>query len=310
MYTSLKVADTQGLDSNQRELVTDLDAEVCTREMLGILITMMQEISAPNVRSIDFVTRGRQVFTFLREHGIDFFDGMDFTHWSNAGWIGALGQLRTLEHDIDSGMIPSGHPHLDYVGKPFVPGEIAESAGMDQNILPLLQDEVPEFDFDARTLDVRSRIAKLGDYLHLTAHPLLTAQHPTYTRFVRNQLVPKAEEVIAASVAAESNQMMKKWASICASRRSFGVHATKEIFFQQLAGMRADRDQLFRVVRSVDTHVTNERVMNPTVRAHDVEGVVSAIQEALHGAWKRKHQAGRMLDELQAQIDDKNRLQK
>jgi|GEM_PF-6100376 len=306
MYTSLRVSDTQGLDSNQRELVTDLDAEVCTREMLGVLITMMQEISGPNARNIDFVTRGQQVFTFLREHGIDFFDGMNFMHWSNAGWIGALRQLRTLEHDIDSGMIPSGHPHLDYVGKPFVPGEIAETAGTDQDILPLLQEEFPEFDFDARTLDVRSRIEKLGDYLHLTAHPLLTSQHPTYTRFVRSRLVPKAEEIIATSVAAEGDQMMRKWMKICASRGSLGASAHKEIFFQQLEGMRVDRDNLFRVVHSVDTRVTNERVMNPTVRAHDVDGVVNLVKAALQGAWTHKHRAGREWEESRA--NDKTRL--
>lgn len=290
MYTSLQITDTEGLDNNQRELVTDLDAEVCTREMLGILITMMQEIDGPNAKNVDFITRGQQVFTFLREHGIDFFDGMNFTHWSNAVWIGALRQLRTLEHDIDSGMIPSGHPHLDYVGKPFVVGEIAESAGTNQNILPFLQEEFPKFNFDAHTLDVRSRIAKLGDYLRLTSHPLLTSQHSAYTRFVRNQLVPKAEEVIAASVAAEGNQMMRRWANIRASRGGLNANEYKQTFFQQLEGMRTDRDDLFRVVRSVDIHVTNERVMDPTVRARDVDGVVNTIKTALQSAWARKNQ--------------------
>ena len=251
---------------------------------------MMQEIDGPNAKNVDFITRGQQVFTFLREHGIDFFDGMNFTHWSNAVWIGALRQLRTLEHDIDSGMIPSGHPHLDYVGKPFVVGEIAESAGTNQNILPFLQEEFPKFNFDAHTLDVRSRIAKLGDYLRLTSHPLLTSQHSAYTRFVRNQLVPKAEEVIAASVAAEGNQMMRRWANIRASRGGLNANEYKQTFFQQLEGMRTDRDDLFRVVRSVDIHVTNERVMDPTVRARDVDGVVNTIKTALQSAWARKNQ--------------------
>lgn len=292
MYTSLQVAHTEGLNTDQRALVKDLDAEVCTREMLGVLITMMHEIDGPTVKSTDFVTRGQQVFTFLREHGIDLFDGADFMRWNNVAWIGALKHLRSQEYEIDNGMISSQHPHLAYVGKPFVEGEIAHAAGESPDILPFLQGEFPEFDFEKHTLDTRTRIAKVGDYLHLSTHPLLTSDHPHYAHFVRDRLVPRAEEIMSSSVAAEGNLMLRKWLKICAAKGNPAVSGHKDVFFRQLVGMRADRENLFETVRFADQHVLGERVMNPKVRARDVNAVVDQISSALRTAWKNKHQAG------------------
>lgn len=292
MYTSLKVADTAGLNTDQCELVRDLDAEVCTRKMLGVLITMMREIDGPTASSTDFVTRGQQVLTFLREHGIDLFNGADFMKWNNVAWIGALKHLRSQEYEIDHGMISSQRPHLAYVGKPFVKGEIAESAGESPDILPFLQDDFPEFDFEKHTLDTRTRIAKIGDYLHITAHPLMTSDHPLYTHFVRDRLVPRAEELMSASVAAEGNHMLKRWLRISAAKGNPAVSGHKDVFFRQLVGMRADREKLFETVRFADQHVLGERVMNPRVRARDVNAVVDQISSALRSAWKHKHQAG------------------
>ncbi len=295
MYTSLQVAHTEGLNTDQRELVNDLDAEVCTREMLGVLITMMHEIDGPLAKNKDFVTRGQQVFTFLREHGIDLFDGADFMRWNNMAWIGALKHLRSQEYEIDNGMISSQHPHIAYVGKPFVKGEIAESAGESPDILPFLQDDLPEFNFQNHTLDTRTRIAKVGDYLHLTEHPLLTSDHPHYTHFVRDRLVPRAEEIVSASVAAEGNHMLKKWLKICAAKGNPGVSGHKDVFFRQLAGMREDRNNLFATVRFADQHVLGERVMHPNARARDVKAVVDQISSALRTAWQHKHRAGQEL---------------
>lgn len=303
MYTLLRVADTEGLDSNQRELVTDLDAEVCTREMLGVLIHMLQEIDGPLAKNKDFVIRGRQVFTFLCEHGIDFFDGADFMRWDNAEWTRALRHLHKQEYDIGAGMISSSRPNLAYVGKPFVEDSIAKSAGTRQNILPILQDELPEFDFDQHTLDMRSSIARIGDFLHITSHPLVTAEHSYYTRFVRGHLVPRAEEIVASSVAAEGNHMLKRWMQICASKKNSNV--ITDGFFHEVIGMRTDREKLFATVHFADVHVASERAMHPKVRAADVNGVVDAIKTALQGAWKNKHQAGQ---EWAASQSGKSRL--
>ncbi len=292
MYTSLQVSHTEGLNTDQRDLVTELDAEVCTREMLGVLIHMLQDIDGPLAKNKDFVTRGRQVFTFLCERGIDFFDGADFMRWNNAEWTRALRHLHKQEHDIDAGMISSSHPHLAYIGKPFVEDRIAKSAGTSPNILPILQSELPEFDFDQHTLDTRSSIARIGDFFHITSHPLVTSQHSYYTRFVRGHLVPRAEEVVASSVAAEGNHMLKRWMQICASKKNSSAKVITDVFFREVIGMRTDREDLFATIRSVDVHVANERAMNPKVRAADVDGVVDAIKTALQGAWKHKHRAG------------------
>lgn len=295
MYTSLQASDTAGLNIDQRGLVTDLDAEVCMRETLGALIHLMQEIDEPTARGRDFVVRCRQVVMFLREHGIDFFDGADFSRWNNTAWIGALAHLRTFGHQIDAGMISSERPALAYIGKPFVEDDIAESAGSSPDILPFLQSEFPEYDFELHTLDTRTRIAKISDYLRITAHPLLKSAHPHYIHFIRHTLVPRAEQIMSSSVAAEGNEMLKKWLKICASKGHPDVNAHKDVFFRQLVGLHTDRERLFEAVRFTDSHMVNERVMNPNVRARDVDAVVVHITSALRGAWTHKHQVGQEL---------------
>ncbi len=56
--------------------------------------------------------------------------------------------------------------------------------------------------------------------------------------------------------------------------------------------MRADRENLFRTVSYAEQHVLEERVMNPKIRARDVDVVVGEISVALQHAWQNKHQAG------------------
>ncbi len=232
----------------------------------------------------------------MREHGIDFFPDVDFSHWSNIQWTGALSYLRRHQYEIDTGMIASAHPDLAFVGKPFVDTDMARHAGMSPNLLTVLEDEFPEFDFEALTLDARSAIEKVGDFLHITSHTPLTSGHPYYVNFVRNTLVPKVAEVVAHSVAAEGNHMAQQWLKICGSRQQGATIAhtrgRMDIFFRQLRGMQEDRTTLFHTVFSAEEHVERERAMHPGMRASDINGVLGQIRTSLRDAWKRKYDAG------------------
>ncbi len=62
MHSLLQISDTEGLVGDQRELLINLDGEIGTREMPGVLVHMLQDIEGSSVRSKDFTARAPQVF--------------------------------------------------------------------------------------------------------------------------------------------------------------------------------------------------------------------------------------------------------